>query len=173
VDVLSYVAMKLSGFPPNRVIGLGTFLDSCRLQHYISKELGLSPSSVQSLVIGESGPTSGIARSRATHRLVPFFLLPPPSLSQPLPLHLPHPLPPAIDPHSTWPHRFLSPQRRADFVFITVITAERTIRAHSIPSVTPRLFPFVSNDFSLTGMLNILPPRDNVTRAITRNSHSL
>ncbi|XP_014209762.1 L-lactate dehydrogenase [Copidosoma floridanum] len=58
VDILSYVAMKLSGFPPNRVIGLGTLLDNCRLQHMVSKELGLSAASVQSLVIGESGPTS-------------------------------------------------------------------------------------------------------------------
>ncbi|KAJ8668730.1 hypothetical protein QAD02_010393 [Eretmocerus hayati] len=58
VDVLSFAAMKLSGFPPGRVIGLGTLLDNCRLQHAIASELGIAPSSVQSLVIGESGPTS-------------------------------------------------------------------------------------------------------------------
>ncbi|XP_020290515.1 uncharacterized protein LOC109858050 [Pseudomyrmex gracilis] len=58
VDILSYVAMKLSGFPPNRVIGLGTFLDSCRFQYFIAQKLGISPSSVQALIIGESGPAS-------------------------------------------------------------------------------------------------------------------
>ncbi|XP_024942217.1 L-lactate dehydrogenase A-like 6A isoform X2 [Cephus cinctus] len=58
VDILSYAAMKLSGFPPNRVIGLGTFLDSCRFQYFIAQKLGLSANSVQALIIGENGPTS-------------------------------------------------------------------------------------------------------------------
>ncbi|CAL1680718.1 unnamed protein product [Lasius platythorax] len=58
VDILSYVAMKLSGFPPNRVIGLGTFLDSCRFQYFIAQKLGISASAIQALIIGESGPAS-------------------------------------------------------------------------------------------------------------------
>ncbi|KYQ59233.1 L-lactate dehydrogenase [Trachymyrmex zeteki] len=58
VDILSYVAMKLSGFPPNRVIGLGTFLDSCRFQYFIAQKLGLSANAIQALIIGESGPAS-------------------------------------------------------------------------------------------------------------------
>lgn len=52
--------MKLSGFPPNRVIGLGTFLDSCRFQYFIAQKLGISASAIQALIIGESGPASGI-----------------------------------------------------------------------------------------------------------------
>jgi len=59
VDILSYIAMKLSGFPPNRVIGLGTFLDSCRFQYFIAQKLGISTSTIQALIIGESGPASG------------------------------------------------------------------------------------------------------------------
>ncbi|CAD6232994.1 GSCOCG00007086001-RA-CDS, partial [Cotesia congregata] len=58
VDVLSYVAMKLSGFPPSRVIGLGTLLDSCRFKCLISQKLGIAPSSVQAMIIGENGATS-------------------------------------------------------------------------------------------------------------------
>ncbi|XP_031827850.1 L-lactate dehydrogenase A-like 6A [Nomia melanderi] len=58
VDILSYAAMKLSGFPPQRVIGLGTFLDSCRLQYFIAQKLGISASAVQASVICENGPTS-------------------------------------------------------------------------------------------------------------------
>ncbi|XP_029171105.1 L-lactate dehydrogenase A-like 6A [Nylanderia fulva] len=58
VDILSYVAMKLSGFPPSRVIGLGTFLDSCRFQYFIAQKLGISASAIQALIIGESGPAS-------------------------------------------------------------------------------------------------------------------
>lgn len=59
VDILSYAAMKLSGFPPQRVIGLGTFLDSCRLQYMIAQKLGISANAVQASVICENGPTSG------------------------------------------------------------------------------------------------------------------
>ena len=51
VDILSYAAMKLSGFPPQRVIGLGTFLDSCRLQYMIAQKLGISANAVQASVI--------------------------------------------------------------------------------------------------------------------------
>ncbi|KAK9296445.1 hypothetical protein QLX08_009547 [Tetragonisca angustula] len=58
VDILSYAAMKLSGFPPHRVMGLGTFLDSCRLQYFVAQKLGISASSVQASVICENGPTS-------------------------------------------------------------------------------------------------------------------
>ncbi|XP_043488919.1 L-lactate dehydrogenase A-like 6A [Polistes fuscatus] len=58
VDILSNVAMKLSGFPPNRVIGLGTFLDSCRFQYFIADKLGLAANSVQASIIGENGSSS-------------------------------------------------------------------------------------------------------------------
>lgn len=52
--------MKLSGFPPTRVIGLGTFLDTCRFQCFIAEKFGVSTNSVQALIIGENGSTSGI-----------------------------------------------------------------------------------------------------------------
>ncbi|XP_048515535.1 L-lactate dehydrogenase A-like 6A isoform X2 [Athalia rosae] len=58
VDIMSYAAMKMSGFPPNRVIGLGTFLDTSRFQYFIAQKLGISASSVQALVIGENGASS-------------------------------------------------------------------------------------------------------------------
>lgn len=58
VDILSYAAMKLSGFPPNRVIGLGTFLDSCRFQYLIAQKFGISANAVHASVICENGPTS-------------------------------------------------------------------------------------------------------------------
>jgi len=44
VDVLTYVAFKeareISGFPPARVIGSGTVLDSARLREYLSSAAG-------------------------------------------------------------------------------------------------------------------------------------
>ncbi|XP_003705666.1 L-lactate dehydrogenase A-like 6A [Megachile rotundata] len=58
VNILSFAAMKLSGFPPHRVVGLGTFLDSCRFQYFIAQKLGISAKAVQASIICENGPTS-------------------------------------------------------------------------------------------------------------------
>jgi L-lactate dehydrogenase len=58
VDILTYEAWKLSGFPKNRVFGTGTMLDSARLQFHISEQLCMSPKSVDAFVLGEHGDTS-------------------------------------------------------------------------------------------------------------------
>ncbi|QEY32455.1 L-lactate dehydrogenase [Synechococcus sp. RSCCF101] len=55
VDVLTHIAGALSGFPPHRVIGSGTVLDSARFRMAISRRLGLDPHNVQALVLGEHG----------------------------------------------------------------------------------------------------------------------
>lgn len=47
VDVLTYVAWKLSGFPSNRVIGSGTNLDSSRFRFLIADHLDVSAQDVQ------------------------------------------------------------------------------------------------------------------------------
>lgn len=58
VDVLTYVAAKISGFPANRVMGTGTMLDSARFRTMLGDLLGLSANSVHALIIGEHGDTS-------------------------------------------------------------------------------------------------------------------
>ncbi|CAH8602114.1 unnamed protein product [Dicrocoelium dendriticum] len=55
VDVLAYVAWRISGFPRNRVLGLGTLLDSSKFCNAISGKLGLSPDAVSGYVLGEQG----------------------------------------------------------------------------------------------------------------------
>lgn len=55
VDVMSYVALKKSGWPVNRVIGSGTLLDSARFRYLLGKELGIDPRSVHAHIIGEHG----------------------------------------------------------------------------------------------------------------------
>lgn len=57
VDILSYVAYKLSGFPQERVIGSGTVLDSSRLKYEISEELNVDPRSIDAYIMGEHGDT--------------------------------------------------------------------------------------------------------------------
>ncbi|GMY30051.1 L-lactate dehydrogenase A-like [Fagus crenata] len=58
VDVLTYVAWKLSGFPPNRVIGSGTNLDSSRFRFLIADHLDVNAQDVQAYIIGEHGDSS-------------------------------------------------------------------------------------------------------------------
>ncbi|MDO4168664.1 MAG: L-lactate dehydrogenase [Lachnospiraceae bacterium] len=55
VDILTHVALKLSGYPENRVIGSGTVLDTGRLKYELGKHLGVDSRSVHSFIIGEHG----------------------------------------------------------------------------------------------------------------------
>ncbi|KAG5878861.1 hypothetical protein JTB14_006850 [Gonioctena quinquepunctata] len=58
VDILTYVAWKLSGLPKNKVFGSGTNLDTSRFRFLISQKLGISPTSVHGWIIGEHGDSS-------------------------------------------------------------------------------------------------------------------
>ena len=52
LDVMVYVAWKISGFPKNRVIGLSGALDAARLKAFIAMELNVSVEDVSAMVIG-------------------------------------------------------------------------------------------------------------------------
>lgn len=55
VDILTYVAARLSGLPENRVFGSGTVLDSARLKYLLAEHLAVDPRSVHARIIGEHG----------------------------------------------------------------------------------------------------------------------
>lgn len=55
VDILTYVALKESGFPKERVIGSGTVLDTARLKYLLGRHLGTDSRSVHAFIIGEHG----------------------------------------------------------------------------------------------------------------------
>ncbi|XP_071527477.1 L-lactate dehydrogenase isoform X2 [Panulirus ornatus] len=58
VDILTYVAWKLSGLPKSRIIGSGTNLDSSRFRFHLSQKLNVAPSSCHGWIIGEHGDSS-------------------------------------------------------------------------------------------------------------------
>jgi len=58
VDILTYVAWKISGLPHHRVIGSGTMLDSSRFRFLISERLNIAPQSCHGYIIGEHGDSS-------------------------------------------------------------------------------------------------------------------
>lgn len=55
VDVLSYVAWKLSNLPKERVIGSGTVLDTSRLKVQLGEHLEVDSRSVHAFILGEHG----------------------------------------------------------------------------------------------------------------------
>lgn len=55
LDVMTYVAHKISGFPKERVIGMAGLLDSSRLAAFISMELGVSVADINAIVLGGHG----------------------------------------------------------------------------------------------------------------------
>ncbi len=55
VDVLTYVTLKTSGFPTNRVIGSGTVLDTARLKFLLGKYFHIDSRSVHAFIMGEHG----------------------------------------------------------------------------------------------------------------------
>ena len=57
LDVMAYVALKVSGFEPNRVIGMAGILDTARYRSFIAMEIGVSVRDIQAMVLGGHGDT--------------------------------------------------------------------------------------------------------------------
>lgn len=66
VDILTYVTLKISGFPSNRVIGSGTVLDTARLKYMISEYYKVDANNIHTYIIGEHGDTELPVWSNAT-----------------------------------------------------------------------------------------------------------
>lgn len=75
VDILTHVALKVSGFPESRVFGSGTVLDTARLRHHLGLHLGVDSRSVHAFVIGEHGDSEIAAWSSANVSGVPLSTL--------------------------------------------------------------------------------------------------
>ena len=72
VDILTQVAIKLSGLPENRVIGSGTVLDSARLRYKLGEHLSVDSRSVHAFILGEHGDSEVVAWSSANVSGVPL-----------------------------------------------------------------------------------------------------
>lgn len=72
VDILTYTAAKLSGFPQNRVFGSGTVLDTARLKYLLGEHLGIDSRSVHAFIIGEHGDSELAAWSSANVSGIPL-----------------------------------------------------------------------------------------------------
>jgi malate dehydrogenase len=76
MDTMTYLTLKESGLPRDRIIGMGGTLDSSRFKYQLSQHLGCSPADLNALVIGGHGDTTMIPLIRfATWNSVPVTKL--------------------------------------------------------------------------------------------------
>src|SRR6476619_4162882 len=64
MDTMTYLTLKATGLPKNRIIGMGGILDSARFKCYLQKELNCSPNDLHATVIGGHGDTTMIPLTR-------------------------------------------------------------------------------------------------------------
>jgi malate dehydrogenase len=57
LDIMCYVAMKASGFPRERVIGMAGVLDTARYRGFLAEALDVSVRDIQAMVLGGHGDT--------------------------------------------------------------------------------------------------------------------
>jgi malate dehydrogenase len=55
VDIMTYISFRETGFPRNRLFGMGNILDTMRFRTYLANELDVSREDTRALVIGEHG----------------------------------------------------------------------------------------------------------------------
>ncbi|MEO6870214.1 MAG: malate dehydrogenase [Ginsengibacter sp.] len=76
MDTMTYLALKSSGIPKNRIIGMGGLLDSSRFKYFLSQQLNCSMQDLQAMVIGGHGDTTMIPLTRlATLNCIPVSTL--------------------------------------------------------------------------------------------------
>ena len=75
VDIMTEVALKLSGFPQERVIGSGTVLDTARFRTDLGFYLGISPKSLHANVLGEHGDSEVLCWSNGDGGTIPLVKL--------------------------------------------------------------------------------------------------
>jgi len=73
VDIMTYVTLKLSGFPAARVIGSGTVLDSARFRTLLAEKMGIDPRSVHAYIIGEHGDSEVPVWSKVNVAGMPLY----------------------------------------------------------------------------------------------------
>lgn len=66
LDVMTYLTLKYSKLPHNKVIGSGTTLDTARLRYMISEKVNVCPKDIDAFVIGEHGDSEFVSWSNVT-----------------------------------------------------------------------------------------------------------
>ncbi|HVL00639.1 MAG TPA: hypothetical protein VM553_12545 [Dongiaceae bacterium] len=65
VDVLVHFALQITGFPPGRIMGTGTLVDSARFRQLLAEEIQIHPEDIRAYILGEHGDSQFAAMSCA------------------------------------------------------------------------------------------------------------
>ncbi len=76
VDILTYLAATDLGWPVQQTIGLGTVLDSLRFRSLLGEALGVDPSDIDGMILGEHGDSMVASYSTLRYRGEPISMLP-------------------------------------------------------------------------------------------------
>ncbi|MDU4959535.1 MAG: lactate dehydrogenase [Sporomusaceae bacterium] len=75
LDVMTELARQVSGFPPARVIGMGTVLDTARYRSYIAEAFGVDSRDIDAYIVGEHGETMVPLTANIRVKGIPLRLL--------------------------------------------------------------------------------------------------
>ncbi|MEC4113488.1 malate dehydrogenase [Myroides pelagicus] len=76
LDTMALAAMKVTGLPKNRIIGMGGALDSSRFRYFLSQKFNKPIADIEGMVVGGHGDTTMIPLTRfATYKGIPLSTL--------------------------------------------------------------------------------------------------
>ncbi len=75
LDVMTYTAYKITGFPKERVVGMAGILDTSRFRTFLAEELNVSPVDINAFVLGSHGDSMVPVLSYTTVAGVPITKL--------------------------------------------------------------------------------------------------
>ena len=73
VDIMTRIVYEISGFPPEKVIGTGTVLDTARLRYLLGEKFMIDPRNMHACVMGEHGDSEFVPWSQAMMATKPIF----------------------------------------------------------------------------------------------------
>ena len=75
VDIMTRIVYEISDFPPEKVIGTGTALDTARLRYLLGEKFMIDPRNMHAYVMGEHGDSEFVPWSQAMMTTTPIFEL--------------------------------------------------------------------------------------------------
>lgn len=73
VDIMTRIVYEISDFPPEKVIGTGTALDTARLRYLLGEKFMIDPRNMHAYVMGEHGDSEFVPWSQAMVTTKPIF----------------------------------------------------------------------------------------------------